>query len=383
VNPKSYPPRNSNKKRVIPNRALMTQEEYPSGDDESDGEEVGVAAITIAKPTSSSALFASANDSKRTNHNVTCLMAHATKVPPPLKPIIPKGLSLMDCVDKSDDNDEPNEMEIFMSKLHGETKVCFEILLDRCNEALQLNDKNEERIFELEGHACEYADEIATLTQSLEEEQDLRMELEASKVGLEESHNLDIAKLQKDSNIDQSVANELSLQNEKLNLIIANEATKFLSSTSVASSCITNPLYEKDPPKGDERLYELLSAQKQHGDKTELGFISKSKKKRKKKKNKKKNAHVPLPSLLRCIPNDICFDKDGNVFEEEGELVKEVVGNAKRAMPNHNNFARKYNPSYVLCHAYDGHVYAKNFHSPNECIAWSIWFPKTLITNKI
>jgi hypothetical protein len=28
--------------------------------------------------------------------------------------------------------------------------------------------------------------------------------------------------------------------------------------------------------------------------------------------------------------------------------VKEVVGNAKRAMPNHNNFAGKYNPSYVL-----------------------------------
>ena len=83
------------------------------------------------------------------------------------------------------------------------------------------------------------------------------------------------------------------------------------------------------------------------------------KNKKKKKKNKKKNAPVPLPSLLRCIPNDICFDKDGNVFEEEGELVKEVVGNAKRAMPNHNNFARKYNPSYVLCRAYDGHVYAK------------------------
>jgi hypothetical protein len=29
--------------------------------------------------------------------------------------------------------------------------------------------------------------------------------------------------------------------------------------------------------------------------------------------------------------------------------VKEVFGNAKRAMPNHNNFVGKYNPSYVLC----------------------------------
>jgi hypothetical protein len=30
---KSYPPRNSDKKKVVPIHALMTQEEYPSGDD--------------------------------------------------------------------------------------------------------------------------------------------------------------------------------------------------------------------------------------------------------------------------------------------------------------------------------------------------------------
>jgi hypothetical protein len=103
---------------------LKTQEEYPSGDDASDVE-VGRIAITISKPTSSSSLFASANESKRTNHNVTCLMAHATKVSPTLTPIIPRGLSLMDCVDTSDDKGEPNEIDIFMSKLHGETKVHF------------------------------------------------------------------------------------------------------------------------------------------------------------------------------------------------------------------------------------------------------------------
>jgi hypothetical protein len=91
---------------------------------------------------------------------------------------------------------------------------------------------------------------------------------------------------------------------------------------------------------------------------------------------------VPTPPPKKRIPNDICFDEDGNVFEEEGELVKEVIGNAKRAMPNHNNFAIKYNPSYVLCHAYDGYVYAKFIGSPNEYIAWSIWVPKTLVTNK-
>jgi hypothetical protein len=380
---KSYPSRNSDKKKVIPIHALMTQEEYPSGDDASDDEEVGRAAIAIVKPTSLSSLFAFANESKHTNNKATCLMAHATKVSPTLKPIIPRRLSLMDYVDTSDDKDEPSEIDIFMSKLHGETKACFEILLDQYNETLQLNDKNEERIFELEGHAHDYDDEIATLTQALEEEQDLRMALEESKLGLEESHNLDIAKLKSDCDITQSVANELRLQNEKLNLIIAQEATKFPSSTFVANSCHTNPLYEKDPPKGDKRLDELLSSQKQHGDMTGLGFISKSKKKRnKKKKNNKKKFVVPTPPPKKRIPNDICFDEDGNVFEEEGERVKEVVGNAKKAMPNHNNFAGKYNSSYVICRAYDGHVYAKFVGSPNEYIAWSIWVPKTLVSNK-
>jgi hypothetical protein len=351
----SYPLRNSDKKRAIPPRALVTQEEYPSGDDASDDDElVGMAAIAIAKPTSSSSLFASTNESKHTNHNATCLLAHATKVSPPLTPIIPKSLSLMDCVEQCGDDDELIEMDIFMSTLDGETKARFEILLDQCNEALQINDKNDERIFEPEGHARDYADKISSLPQSPEEEQDLRMALEASKLSLEESHNLDIAKLKNDRVIAQSVANDLSLQNEKLNLIIANGATKTISSTFVASSCSSNPSCEKVLPKGNERPDELLNAQKQHGDKTGLGYVSKSKKKKNKKK--KKSVPIPPPSLKKHISNEICFDEDGSVFEED---MKEVIGNAKKAMPNHNNFAGKYNPSYVLCRAYDRHVYAK------------------------
>jgi hypothetical protein len=59
---------------------LVTLKEYPSGDEASDDDEVvGIVAIAIANPTSSSSLFASENESKRTNHNATCLMAHATK----------------------------------------------------------------------------------------------------------------------------------------------------------------------------------------------------------------------------------------------------------------------------------------------------------------
>jgi hypothetical protein len=40
------------------------------------------------------------------------------------------------------------------------------------------------------------------------------------------------------------------------------------------------------------------------------------------------------------------------------------------------------NITLPIRHTYDGHVYAKFVGSPNECIAWSIWVPKTLITNK-
>jgi hypothetical protein len=114
------------------------------------------------------------------------------------------------------------------------------------------------------------------------------------------------------------------LQNEKLNLTIAKEATKTLSCTFVASSCSTNSSCEKAPPKGNERLDEVLNAQKQHGDKTGLWYVSKSKKKRNKKKNNKKKNNVPAPppSLKKHIPNDICFDEDGNIFGEEGELMK-------------------------------------------------------------
>jgi hypothetical protein len=85
------------------------------------------------------------------------------------------------------------------------------------------------------------------------------MALEASKLGLEESHNLDIAKLKSDRDIAQFVANNLRLQNEKLNLIIAKEATKTLSSTFVASSCSTNPSCEKAPPPSQREMRDLMS----------------------------------------------------------------------------------------------------------------------------
>ena len=56
-------------------------------------------------------------------------------------------------------------------------------------------------------------------------------------------------------------------------------------------------------------------------------------------------------------------------------------GDVKKGNATPSNKADDFNPSYVLCRASDGHVYAKFVGSPYEYIEWSIWVPKTLATN--
>ena len=77
---------------------------------------------------------------------------------------------------------------------------------------------------------------------------------------------------------------------------------------------------------------------------------------------------------------------------KEGESAsKEKKNNAKGGGVKKGNAtspikAGDFNPSYILssyilCHASDGHVHAKFVGSPHEYIEWSIWVPKTLVTN--
>ena len=72
---------------------------------------------------------------------------------------------------------------------------------------------------------------------------------------------------------------------------------------------------------------------------------------------------------------------------KEGEgASKEKKNNAKgdgvkKGNDTPSNKAADFSPSYVLCRASDGHVYAKFVGSPYEYIEWSIWVPKTLVTN--
>ena len=60
---------------------------------------------------------------------------------------------------------------------------------------------------------------------------------------------------------------------------------------------------------------------------------------------------------------------------------KEVDSGAKKGKTTPTKKAGDFNPSYVLCRAHDGHVYAKFVGSYYEYTEWSIWVHKTLVTN--
>ena len=51
-------------------------------------------------------------------------------------------------------------------------------------------------------------------------------------------------------------------------------------------------------------------------------------------------------------------------------------GGVKKVNATPSNKFGNFNPSYVLCRASDGHVYAKFVGSPYEYIEWSIWVKK-------
>jgi hypothetical protein len=123
--------------------------------------------------------------------------------------------------------------------------------------------------------------------------------------------------------------------------------------------------------QGEKNLNELLSNQKEVVAKEGLGFAPKSKKKKKSNKKSKTKQALPL--------------KDTFVKEGEGapnnKKNEAMGGNVNRGKTTHPNKADDFNPSYVLCRASDGHVYAKFVGSSYEYIEWSIWVPKTLVTN--
>ena len=122
--------------------------------------------------------------------------------------------------------------------------------------------------------------------------------------------------------------------------------------------------------QGEKNLNNLLSNQKRTVGKQGLGFGFSTKKTN---VNKKSTPHT----------NDIVFVKEGELANDEVEFDTILRSIVPRNIAPHNDFAGKYNPSYVLLKSNDGHVYAKYVGtSYGDDYHFAIWVPKTLVTNK-
>ena len=96
-------------------------------------------------------------------------------------------------------------LDDFLAKMQGETKCHVETLLAQLSEAQDLIEVKE-------GLEREAADEIASLSQSLQDEQNLRVSVEDHMVALLESHNLSIAKLIKEHDHARAMVNVLKTE---------------------------------------------------------------------------------------------------------------------------------------------------------------------------
>ena len=108
-----------------------------------------------------------------------------------------------------------------------------------------------------------------------------------------------------------------------------------------------------DPLPKQRPIVDPLTIQRPYNSKEGLGYVAKPKKKNHKKKAKPVQA------------------KKNNV----------VGGNATRGKATHDDFAGNANTHYVLFCDYYGDVYASFVGPFDSNISWSIWVPKTLITN--
>ena len=274
-------------------------------------------------------------------------------------------------------------------------------------------EAHEETISKMEGHSRDYVDEISDLSNALEEECGLRL-------ALEESHNDDHAKLKKDLNHALVVSRMLNSEKAKLGVDHARLKEEFVTldkahkalkgmhaplkeshdqlqvsltkekaifprmvlidNANATNPCCEHALLVEENAKlkkqlekglvtciqGEKNLNNLLSNQKEVVAKEGIGFVPKPKK----KKIDKTNQPPPLRQT---------FVKEGEGASKKKKTVKD--GGVKKNSTIPSNMAGDFNPSYGLCRASDGHVFAKFVGSSYEYIEWSIWVPKTLVTN--
>ncbi|KAK1606922.1 hypothetical protein QYE76_030595 [Lolium multiflorum] len=176
-------------------RVFIIREEYSSDEGEeredkiSNMEEEGVAAIAISTPSIS--LFDSPKENLITK-NSRCLMAKvSSEVESPSKLTSSSNVISIDDATSLTIKREIVGLDAFLTNMQGDTKTHVEALMAQLGAAQDLIEEKER----LEREA---ANEIASLTQAHEEEQNLRMSLEASVITLEDSKNAIISQLTKD-----------------------------------------------------------------------------------------------------------------------------------------------------------------------------------------
>jgi hypothetical protein len=270
----------------------------------------------------------------------------------------------------------------YVSSVDGAHKLHFESLLSQYGKTLEKLDEQ----MRLEK---EYAHDIASLKDSLEEEE--RETLEEKLDSIEESNNEVISKLIKER--DHARAKVKVLKKEKIEFGVGHDkivkdledldkAHKALKSehsiltksheqlqiqltkndvpSSSTCTCdhaniieenasLKDELAKSSIPIGEKNLNDLLSKQNTFNDKMGIGFVAKNKKNNKKKKAK--------PAQAKKDP---------------------IVG----GKATHDDLAGIANPHYVLFRDYYSDVYAKYIGPNDGYVAWSIWVPKTLVANK-
>ncbi|KAK1648368.1 hypothetical protein QYE76_066173 [Lolium multiflorum] len=202
-------------------RAFIIREEYSSDEGEeredkgSNKEEEGVAAIAISTPSVS--LFDSPNENRVAN-NSHCLMAKvSSEVESPSKPTPSSNAISIDDATSLTIKHEIVGLDAFLTNMQGDTKTHFEALMAQLGAAQDLIEEKER----LEREA---ANEIASLSQAHEEEQNLRMSLEASVITLEDSNNAIISQLTKDRDHALGLVGEL----KKKKLFLEDDHELFL-----------------------------------------------------------------------------------------------------------------------------------------------------------
>jgi hypothetical protein len=385
---------------------------YTSDDEEEEEEgEDSLGMVNLAMASSDS-LF-SQDYSKNYNHSFKCLMAKGPKVKssPQVSDFTPFSFANINSLDSNvindDDDDVFKKLTKFGASLHGDARSKFIYLMELIYEKKDLieqiethieNEDSRVDLLEQQLHDEKVKNEDLTRTikmyelhkvktiDNLDEALKMSSSRDSSKKELEGAHASLTKYLEHREKSYKLIKGEFSsLRKTYDSLYVAH--MKSLSSPSApinddinactlnstcdqASLILENKKLKDQLEKGNDsriqsekKLDEVLAHQKKGPSRGGIGFVP----------SKKTKDVIP--------PKKIVFVQEGHKRNEKKNDEVES-GNATRSMPTHNNFAGKYNPSYMFCNSKDG-VYAK-YVGPRDGYSYreyDIWVPKTLLTN--